>query len=125
MPKPFALVIEDDYDGAIIMAEALRAADYEVEVIHDGREALAALTRLSPDLITLDLHLPAVSGRELLEQIRADDRFRQTRIMLVSADDRLASQLDDQSLLVLLKPVSFTQLSMLARRFRPQDPDRN
>ncbi len=122
MTQPLALVIEDDYDAGVIMSEALRAAGYDVEVLRDGATAEARLSACQPTLIALDLHLPFVGGTRLLRQIRADERLKQTRVMLVTADDRLAESVADQANLVLLKPISFTQLMELARRLLPADP---
>ena len=118
MSKPLALVIEDDYDAAVIMQEALQAADFQVQVAHDGQTALRHLAETVPRLVALDLHLPHVAGNTILKQIRADERFKQTRVMLITADDRLAQIAEQDADLVLLKPVTFTQLQQLAARLR-------
>lgn len=119
MTKPYALVIEDDFDAATIISEALKAANYKVSVIHDGEMASTQLAAQIPDFIALDLHLPGKDGEMLLKQIRKDDRLKSCRIVLVTADARLAKQLEASADLVLLKPISFTQLQHLARRLMP------
>lgn len=119
MEKPLALIIEDDSRLAMVFVEALRYANYQVEVVEDGREAQTRLQELQPNLILLDLHLPHVSGALLLKQIRADERIKQCTVILTTADAVLADALRHEADLVLLKPISFTQLRDLAVRLYP------
>lgn len=116
--KPLAFVIEDDEDLATIFAEALQAAGYRIEIIQDGDEALRQLRAVVPEIIILDLHLPQVSGAEIVSQIRADTRQADTRIIIASADAQMADSLHDNVDLVLLKPITFSQLRDLAVRLR-------
>ena len=116
-----ALIIEDDENQAPIFAQALKMAEYETETIHDGQAALDRLAVVVPDLVLLDMHLPNVSGDTILHHIRADVRLANTRVMLATADAYMAENLRDKSDLVLLKPISFTQLRDLAKRLRPPD----
>lgn len=122
MPKtPLALIIEDDPKLSTIFAETLKMAEFETETIADGQVALERLTTIVPDVVVLDLHLPQVSGREILHQIRADERLAHTRVMVVTADAAMADSLGDAADLSLLKPVSIHQLHDLATRLRPPD----
>ena len=118
MTKPFALIIEDHKDLGNMFQKALDVAGYETEVIADGAVAQKRLEETVPRLVLLDLHLPGVSGESLLHQIREDVRLSDTRILLATADAALASELDADADVVLLKPVSIAHLSMLASRFR-------
>lgn len=119
MSKPLAFVIEDDFDAGQIMLEALRLSGYDVHLIQNGREAQQVLAAQVPALVALDLHLPKVDGEQLLAQIRSDNRLKNTRVMLVTADDRMAQRLESAANMVLLKPVSFSQIHRLAERLRP------
>lgn len=121
MRDPLALIIEDDRDLANIFAKALRAAEYEIEIIRDGTAALERLSGTEPAVVVLDLHLPYVSGKTILHHIRADQRLAQTRVMLATADSILADTLRSEADLVLLKPISYGQLRDLAVRLRPPD----
>jgi len=121
MTNPFALIIEDDWKLAIICAQALRLAQFETEIVQDGNAALDRLAATTPAVVVLDLHLPHVSGREILRQIRADRRLDQTRVILATADALMAETLRAESDLVLLKPISVRQLRDLATRLRPHD----
>lgn len=113
-----AWIVEDDTDLATIFSEALKAARFETEIIPNGRVALARLAAAVPAIVILDLHLPDVSGEEILEWIRADARLADVRVILTTADARMADMLQGQADLALIKPVSFAQLRDLAVRLR-------
>ena len=120
MTKPLALIIEDEEMLATIFEQALVMAEYDTEVIRDGREAESRLQADPvPAVITLDLHLPHISGEDLLAQIRQDARFAQTKIIIATADARMGEYLDKKADLVLIKPIRFSQLRDLAARLRP------
>lgn len=119
-PNQLALVIEDDANLAEIFSKALESAGYTVEVLFDGRVALTRLSQVTPIAITLDLNLPNVSGRDLLSYIRQEPRFSKTRVILTTADALTANLLASQAELVLLKPISFSQLRLLASRLVSQ-----
>ena len=115
--KPLALIIEDNEDQNLVFTNALMQAGFETESISDGSIAMKRLTEVTPDLVILDLHIPGINGGLLLREIRKDPRARNVKVIIVSADAEFAASLQAQVDLVLLKPVSFTQLSLLAGRF--------
>lgn len=117
-----ALIIEDDEDLANIFAEALRGVDFEVEHVADGKKAQERLlTGTPPYLILLDMHLPHVSGGELLTNIlKKDERFEKTMVIITTADARMGDAYRDQVDFVLIKPISFVQLRDLTKRLKPQ-----
>jgi len=121
--KPLAYIVEDNKDTVTIFRGALELAGYEVDVAYDGAVAQKRLTEFVPDLIILDLHIPNVSGDKVLQHIRADERLKDSRVFLATADANMAAQLRDQAELVLLKPIGFSQLKELAERFRPRNGD--
>jgi two-component system, OmpR family, phosphate regulon response regulator PhoB len=119
MTTPLALVIEDDEDLAEIFSLALQSANFETEVVRDGQLALTRLAEIAPALVMLDLNLPHLSGAEILRHIRADQRLDKTKVILATAQDRLAEELRAQANLTLLKPISPEQLRLLASRLYP------
>ena len=114
--KPLALIIEDNRDQNLIFTAALDQAGFATESILEGSSAQARLQEIIPSVIVLDLHIPGVHGEILLRQIRSDQRLADVRVILATADAALAGDLQSQVDLVLLKPVSFSQLSTLANR---------
>ena len=113
-----AFVIEDDQDLSNIFTEALKAAGYQVETIRDGAIAQQRLKEVTPELVILDMHLPHVDGATLLTQIRADEQIKNTRVILATADALLGEYYDKKADLVLVKPISFSQLRDLTARYK-------
>ena len=118
MSNPLALVVEDDWELATIFAAALQAAEFETEIIQDGRLAINRLDVVNPALVILDLHLPFVSGREILHHIRADARLAETKVIITTADAAVAEILQNQVDFSLIKPVRPTHLLNLATHLR-------
>lgn len=121
MTNPIALIVEDDESLATVFSMALQMADFETEIARGGREALTRLAEITPALILLDLHLPHVAGQDILRQIRAEERLASTWVILATADAIMAEGLRGEADLVLLKPISVTQLRDLAKRLFPSD----
>ena len=117
-----ALIIEDDEDLANIFAEALRGVGFEVEHVADGKIAQERLiSGTVPFLILLDMHLPHVSGGELLTNMKQDERFASTIMILTTADARMGEAYSDQADFVMIKPISFVQLRDLTSRLKPKN----
>lgn len=119
--NPLAIIIEDEEQLALIYSKALEMAGYETLALYDGQEAMDYLARAekAAAMITLDLHLPGLSGEEILRFIRSDPRYNQTRVILATSDSAsVVGEIEKKSDIVLLKPISFTQLRELASRFR-------
>ena len=111
-----AMVIEDDEDLAAIFTEALQKANYQVETIRDGLSAQRRIIQIEPHLVVLDMHIPYVSGAEILQQIRADMRLKRTIIVIASADARMGEMFTDIADFMLTKLFSFTQMRDLTAR---------
>jgi len=116
MSKGLALVIEDDFDASIIFAKAMEVLGFEPEVLRTGDAAQERLKNTVPVIVVLDLHLPQVVGTDLLRQIREDPRLEATRVIVASADPRMAELIQDQADLVLIKPTTYSQVRDLAER---------
>jgi len=117
-----ALIIEDDEDLANIFAEALRRVGYDVENVTDGKAAQERIRADSvPFLVLLDMHLPHISGKDLLIEMKKGERFSNTWIMITTADARLAEDFRDQVDFAMIKPILFGQLRDLAARLKPKD----
>ncbi|MCB0155754.1 MAG: response regulator, partial [Anaerolineae bacterium] len=85
MSQPLAFIIEDDDKLAAIFAQALQAAQYDSEIIQNGETAVFRLAETQPEIVILDLHLPRVSGKDILRKIRSDPRLEATRVILATA----------------------------------------
>lgn len=114
--KPFALIVEDAPELLDIFNTAMVHAGFQTELISDGAQALERLTLVTPDVVILDLHLPGASGQTILKTIRSTQKLDTTKVILTTADHLEANTLQDAADLVLIKPISFTQLRDLAAR---------
>jgi DNA-binding response OmpR family regulator len=115
-----AFIIEDDQDLSTIFADALETVGYKVEQIKDGLAAQKRLGEEVPYLILLDMHLPHISGADLLAKIKADARFKNTTVILTTADARMAEAYEPLADFVMVKPISFVQLRDLTSRLKPK-----
>jgi DNA-binding response OmpR family regulator len=114
--KELAIIVEDDEDLAAIFTEALHKANYQVETIRDGLSAQRRIIQVEPHLVVLDMHIPYVSGAEILSQIRSDIRLKHTTVVIATADARMGEAFTDIADFVLIKPITFTQLRDLTAR---------
>ncbi|MEJ5240876.1 MAG: response regulator [Anaerolineales bacterium] len=115
MPREI-LLVEDDPHQAEIFSFALGQTGLIVHHLKDGAEVLPFLKEHAPELVVLDLHLPNLRGDKILQALRANPATANCKVILATADPRLADRLQDQADLVLLKPISYQQLKELAKR---------
>ena len=118
MDKPFALLIEDDRDIAALFRHVLDMAGYHSESVYDGLEAMKRLETTLPDVVLLDLQLPGMSGVDILNKMRADERMKTIPVVVVTAYAYYAKSLPVEPDLFLLKPVDIHDLSNLIQRLR-------
>ena len=83
------LIVEDNSGDILLTKEALKDADFPLELMiaRDGEEALRMLLEgdgLKPDLILLDLNLPKKSGTEVLTQIKNHPELKRTPVIIWS-----------------------------------------
>lgn len=78
------LVVEDEQILAKVFEEKFVKAHYEVKIASDGDAALDLAKSFAPDLIILDLVLPKKNGFNVLEELKADDKFKTTPVIVVS-----------------------------------------
>ncbi|SFW62933.1 PAS domain S-box-containing protein [Pseudomonas sp. NFACC19-2] len=79
------LVVEDEPDIANLLRQLLENAGYRVRLAHSLEEARACLREETPAAISLDLRLPDGDGLQLVQELRADERYRELPILVVSA----------------------------------------
>ena len=82
---PLVLIVEDIEDNLILIKNLLEMADYRVVEARDGREALAQAQAYHPDLILLDMSLPAIDGWTVARTLRQLPDFRSTLIVALTA----------------------------------------
>jgi two-component system phosphate regulon response regulator OmpR len=111
------LVVDDDADVRRMLVEYLSAHDYEVEAAESGSAMRAALARVVPDVVLLDVGLPGEDGLSLARYLRekhnvgiimvtaADSVVDRVVGLEVGADDYVAKPFDPRELRARLKSV--------------------
>ncbi len=111
------LLVEDNPGDVRLTIEALKEGKVRnnLHVAGDGEEALAFLRRQGrfasvpvPDLVLLDLNLPKKDGREVLEEIKADERLKHIPVVVLTtsgADEDILRSYDLQANCYITKPV--------------------
>jgi CheY-like chemotaxis protein len=121
------LLVEDDPGDVLMTREALQ--DYKVKnnlhVVNDGEQALAFLRNEgdyqdapSPDLILLDLNLPRRDGREVLAEVKADERLRRIPVVVLTtseAEEDVLRSYDLHANAYITKPVDFERFVSVVR----------
>jgi CheY-like chemotaxis protein len=110
------LLVDDEADLLTLFEIALVRLNCALYKAESGRRALEILSELVPTLIVLDLAMPEVSGIDVLEAIRSDPAYDQTKIVVLTAvplmlERRHVSMVD----MVLTKPVTPRSLESIIR----------
>jgi chemotaxis family two-component system response regulator Rcp1 len=116
------LLVEDNYGDVLLTREAFRGAKLSnnLSVAGDGEEALSMLRREgchagqpTPDVILLDLNLPRMDGREVLQAIKADPELRRIPVIVLTSSKAEVDILKTYDLGAngyIVKPVTFDRL---------------
>jgi two-component system KDP operon response regulator KdpE len=87
MRKPKILVVDDDPDLVKAMRLRLRANNCEVITVSDGYSVIGAAQKERPDVIILDLGLPAGDGFVVLERLQSSDTLSGIPVIVLTARD--------------------------------------
>ena len=124
------LIADDEKDILEIISYNLLKEGYTVYTANDGNEALDKARTLEPDMLILDILMPYKSGVEVCRILRADNRFKNTLILLLTALSDEGSHikgLDSGADDYVTKPVSskvlISRVNALFRRLNKEDED--
>jgi CheY-like chemotaxis protein len=81
---PYILVVDDDADFRTGLRTALEMKGYQVEEAEDGEKALSKLAEKAPLLVLLDLQMPVMNGREMLQRMRASSDLKDVPVVIIS-----------------------------------------
>ena len=81
------LIIDDDLIITDLIKTLVKMEGYEPTAVNDSLQVMETARNFEPDLITLDLMMPGLTGFELCELLNKDPKFAGTPILIVSAKD--------------------------------------
>jgi two-component system phosphate regulon response regulator PhoB len=84
MAKKKIMIVDDEENVRQLIEAVLQEEGYDVVTAADGKECLAKLKKIKPDLILLDMMMPGMSGREVCEKIRTDPKTKNLKIIFVT-----------------------------------------
>ncbi len=107
---PRILIVDDDADLRVILAEQLTADGYEVQTARDGEEALRRLTIAWPDLLIIDMLMPRMDGLTLAREVKARADLPIIVLSAIDAADSKADLLDEVAEDYVTKPYHYPEL---------------
>ncbi|MBI2831978.1 MAG: response regulator [Chloroflexi bacterium] len=121
------LLVEDNPGDVRLAKEALKDSKVKNQlfVVDDGVEAMAFLRREGkyadaphPDLVLLDLNLPRKSGREVLAEIKNDEKLKHIPVVILTvsrAEEDIMKCYTNYANCYITKPLDFTQFMEVTR----------
>jgi DNA-binding response OmpR family regulator len=113
------LVVDDDEGITQLFTRGLRPHGYAVQVAHDGPSALSAVREDPPDVVLLDVMMPAFDGYEVCRRLKRDPATRLLPVVLITALTERAQRIEGLKAGAddfLSKPVDMHEL-LAPRRF--------
>ncbi len=113
------LVVDDDQTNLKFLNEILED-DYQLRSVSTGEDALEILGEFNPEIVLLDVMLPGISGYDVCQKIRANEKMSEIKIILISAkamvnerqkgydagaDDYITKPFDHEELLEKVKSI--------------------
>lgn len=112
-----ALIVDDSPELCELFKIAFESVGFRVTTAANGNQALAHIQKQHPDIMTLDVDMPGMSGLTVLREMKNNPETANIKVILATGND-IAYMHEDTELadLILLKPVGFKQLLKLAQR---------
>jgi DNA-binding response OmpR family regulator len=118
MDQKKILIVDDDPDVRLGLQLRLAASDYRVIFAADGVASIAEARKHMPDLMILDLGLPAGDGFSVLERLKVNERLSSIPVIVLSGRDRVGNwdrAIKAGAKAFLQKPVSNDKLMAVIR----------
>lgn len=120
------LIVEDDVLNRMFYNAVFEARGYEIALVDDGAVVMDEVERFNPDVITMDIQLPHVSGRRLIRKLRRKPETKDIPILAITA---FAGKQDEADIRAaganayLAKPVTIEQLVSEVDAMLGNEPD--
>jgi DNA-binding response OmpR family regulator len=113
---PRLLIVDDDPNLLVVLAEQFRADGYEVQTARDGEEALRRLRTGWPDLLIVDMMMPRMDGLTLAREIKATADLPIIVLSAIDAGDSKADLLEEFAEDYVTKPYHYPELRARVNR---------
>ncbi|MFA9388298.1 MAG: two-component regulator propeller domain-containing protein [Prolixibacteraceae bacterium] len=120
--SPLALVVEDHPEVLMYVCDSLKP-NFKVETAINGKEGLAKLEYLHPDLIITDVMMPEMDGIEMCKSIKANFNTSHIPVIMLTAKSNMADQIEgveSGAEAYILKPFNSEYLRVVANNFIKQ-----
>ncbi|MBW2019814.1 MAG: response regulator [Deltaproteobacteria bacterium] len=118
MEKKRILIADDEEVVRILLPEALKPYDYEIDVVENGVEAISHIDKKSYDLIITDYRMPEMDGLELTRRIKA--KYPYTPILIITAYGPVHELLKSGATACLTKPFNISELQNMVKTILSQ-----
>jgi diguanylate cyclase (GGDEF)-like protein len=112
------LLVDDEPADIQLAAELLKSSGYTVSYVADGFKALAACKVRMPDLIVLDVHMPIMSGVDVFNRLKVDEKTQVIPVIFTKSKESSLSEHDKKTLTnqhILPKPLEVEELIALTK----------
>ncbi len=122
------LVVEDDGDQRELIKLHLLNAGYMVRGVANGLEAAASCLQVTPDLVISDVHMPRMSGFEMMRILKSEPGMKEIPVIFLTVDEGAREQGEGLGAIEYLakpfKPASLLMLvgKHLGSKKRPSQP---
>ncbi|WDO12091.1 response regulator [Flavobacterium sp. WW92] len=82
------LIVDDEPNIVMSLEYTFKKNNFEVFIARDGQEALDILQTAQPNIIILDIMMPNVDGYNTLEQIKREEKLKDTKVIFLSAKNK-------------------------------------
>ncbi len=115
MAKKRVLIVDDQEDILASIRMLVENEGYEAKTVNNGKKALSALKQESFDLVLLDMLMPEMSGREVLEKIRDDPKLKNQKVAFLTV---IKLSEPGKDFVKKLKPIEYFQKPIDVADFR-------
>ncbi len=92
--KPKILIADDESSLRILLRAVMSSEEGEFEIFEavDGNDTLAQINANKPDLLILDVMMPGLSGFEVCEKIKRDDKLKDIIVLILTAKGQVTDK---------------------------------
>ncbi len=123
--RPSALIVDDEFGLAELVAELLGEAGYDAAIATNGQVGLQALAEKRPDVVVCDVMMPILDGPRMVRQMKANPVYASIPVVMVTAlRESLPKDAPPLYDAFLQKPFSIEDLLATVKRLITSSPGR-